>query len=61
MQSEDPVAVFGDFTSAMFDLATTNWDMQEIFSNLMMWWVAYADIDGFRLDAAKHTTEDFSA
>merc|ERR1711971_334864 len=25
------------------------------------YWIAYADIDGFRLDAAKHVTEDFLA
>ena len=25
------------------------------------YWIAYADIDGFRLDAAKHVTDDFLA
>ena len=27
----------------------------------MKWWVAYADIDGFRLDAAKHKTTAWTA
>ena len=27
----------------------------------MKYWVAFADIDGFRLDAAKHVTDDFLA
>ena len=27
----------------------------------MKYWIAYADIDGFRIDAAKHVTEDFLA
>jgi len=35
MQSEDPVAVYGDFVNGMFDYATTNYDFQEIFTNLM--------------------------
>lgn len=27
----------------------------------MAYWIAFADVDGFRLDAAKHVTEDFIA
>lgn len=61
MSSTDPAAVFGDFTSAMFDFDTRNYDFQEIFTDLEKYWIAYADIDGFRMDAAKHVTVDFTA
>ena len=61
MQGEDPAAVFGDFTDGMFDYDTRNEDWQQIFTDLMKYWVAFADIDGFRLDAAKHVTDDFLA
>jgi glycosidase len=27
----------------------------------MKYWLAYADLDGFRLDAVKHITDDFVA
>lgn len=36
--------VYGDFTSAMFDLDTRNWDLQEIFTLVHSWWIAYADV-----------------
>lgn len=61
MASTDPAAVFGDFTGAMFDFDTRNYDFQEIYTNLEEYWIAYADIDGFRMDAAKHVTVDFTA
>ena len=61
MEGLDPAAVFGDFTAGMFDYDTRNYDFQDIFTNLLMFWVAYADVDGFRLDAAKHVTDDFLA
>lgn len=54
-------ALFGDFSDAMFDFDTMNWDFQDIFTALHEYWIAYADVDGFRLDAAKHVTEDFLA
>lgn len=53
--------MYGDFSSGMFDYNTRNRDFQEIFTNLHKWWIAYADVDGFRLDAAKHVTEDYLA
>ncbi len=53
--------VFGDFSGEMLDFNTLNYDFQEIFSNLHKWWIAYADVDGFRMDAAKHVTADFVA
>jgi glycosidase len=54
-------ALFGDFSDRMLDLDTMNWDLQEIFSELHKYWIAYADLDGYRVDAAKHVTEDFLA
>ena len=56
---EDPAAVFGDFTSSMIDFDTRNRNFQEIFTNLHKYWVAYTDIDGYRMDAVKHVSADF--
>eukprot|EP00727_Mastigamoeba_balamuthi_P000279 m51a1_g10248 putative alpha amylase catalytic region (850) ;mRNA; r:46522-49700 len=61
MSSEESRVMFGDFTDLMFDLDTRNYDFQEIFTALHKYWIAFADIDGFRLDAAKFTTADFIA
>mmetsp|Transcript_68818 Transcript_68818/g.128430 ORF Transcript_68818/g.128430 Transcript_68818/m.128430 type:complete len:780 (-) Transcript_68818:18-2357(-) len=61
MSDEGPGSIYGDFRDGMFDYDTRNKDWQEIFTNLMKFWVAYADIDAYRLDAAKHVTEDFIA
>jgi len=56
-----PGAMFGDFTASMLDFDTMNWDFQDIFTDLHRYWIAHADLDGFRVDAAKHVTEDFLA
>lgn len=61
MEGLEPPAVYGDFTNGMFDYDTRNYDLHEIFTDLMAYWIAFADVDGFRLDAAKHVTEDFLA
>lgn len=61
MQGTAPVAIYGDFVSVMYDFDTRNYDFQEIFTELHKYWIAYADIDGYRMDAAKHITEDFVA
>ena len=61
MTGEGNASVYGDFVSTMFDFDTRNHDFQDIFSNLHKFWIAYADVDGFRMDAAKHITEDFIA
>ena len=45
----------------MFDFNTTNWDFQDVFTDLHKYWIAAADIDGFRVDAAKHVSPDFLA
>lgn len=58
---EGDAAVWGDFSDAMLDFDTNNRDFQEIFTELHKYWLAYADIDGFRVDAAKHVTSDFIA
>jgi glycosidase len=61
MEGTGPASIYGDFVATMFDLDTRNHDLQEIFTNLHKYWIGYADIDGFRLDAAKHISEDFIA
>lgn len=61
MEGTEPAAVYGDFVAEMLDFDTRNYDFQEIFTELHKYWIAYADIDGFRLDAAKHVSEDFIA
>lgn len=61
MRGTGPAAVYGDFVEGMFDYDTRNQDFQVIFTDLFKWWIAATDVDGFRLDAAKHVTEDFVA
>jgi glycosidase len=61
MTGQGAPSVYGDFVSTMFDFDTRNQDFQRVFTDLHKWWIAYADVDGFRLDAAKHVTEDFVA
>ena len=61
MAGTGSAAIFGDFTDGMYDFNTMNHDFQEVFTNLMKYWIAYADVDGFRVDAAKHITSDFIA
>lgn len=61
MEGTGPAAVYGDFVSVMFDFDTRNHDFQQVFTDLHKYWIAYADIDGYRMDAAKHITEDFVA
>lgn len=61
MRGQESASVHGDFVNGMFDFNTRNWDFQDIFTKLHTYWIAYADIDGFRLDAAKHVTSDFIA
>jgi len=56
-----PEAIFGDFATVMFDFNTLDDDFQELFTDMMKYWIAFADLDGFRLDAAKHVTNDFLA
>ena len=61
MEGQGATSVYGDFTTDMLDFDTRNYDFQEIFANLMKYWIAYADIDGFRLDAVKHINPSFTA
>ncbi|KAJ3325534.1 hypothetical protein HDU76_013140 [Blyttiomyces sp. JEL0837] len=58
---QGPPAVFGDFTKGYFDYDTRNYDFMDVFTEIQKYWIAFADVDGFRLDAAKHVTEDFLA
>jgi glycosidase len=59
--SSGSASIFGDFVSVMFDFDTRNYEFQKIFTDIHKYWIAYADLDGYRLDAAKHVTEDFIA
>lgn len=61
MQGTGPAAIYGDFVDGMFDFDTRNYDFQQIFTDLHKYWIAYADVDGFRMDAVKHVSEDFIA
>ena len=35
--------------------------LQELYGNLLKYWIAFADIDGYRVSAAAHITADFSS
>ncbi|MGZ3691615.1 MAG: alpha-amylase family glycosyl hydrolase [Pseudobdellovibrio sp.] len=61
MRGTGPAAVYGDFVQGMFDYDTRNQDFQTIFTNIFKYWIAETDVDGYRLDAAKHVSEDFIA
>lgn len=61
MEGVGAAAVYGDFVNGMYDFDTRNYDFQEIFTELHKYWIAYADIDGYRMDAVKHVSEDFIA
>jgi glycosidase len=61
MEGTGAAAVYGDFVASMFDFDTRNYDFQEIFTELHKYWIAVADIDGYRMDAVKHVSEDFIA
>src|SRR5690606_12492945 len=54
-----PATVYGDFVEGMFDLSSGDHQLRRLLTDLRRYWIAYADIDGFRLDAVKHISEDF--
>eukprot|EP00930_Biecheleria_cincta_P039601 TRINITY_DN27203_c0_g1_i1.p1 TRINITY_DN27203_c0_g1~~TRINITY_DN27203_c0_g1_i1.p1 ORF type:complete len:3112 (-),score=539.42 TRINITY_DN27203_c0_g1_i1:137-9322(-) len=49
------------FQESYFEFDTMNPEFQELYTNLLKYWVASSDIDGFRINAATHITADFSA
>lgn len=59
-ESNDPVSFYGDFDTGMFDFNTRNRDFQRLMFQLMSYWVAKFDIDGFRMDAVKHVSPEFT-
>lgn len=61
MQGTGNAAIYGDFRAGMYDFDTRNHDFQQIMTDLQKYWIAYADVDGYRLDAVKHVSEDFLA
>jgi glycosidase len=61
MQGSGPAAIYGDFVNGMFDFNTRDSDFQELFTEMLKYWIAYSDLDGYRFDAAKHVSEDYVA
>ncbi|CAE7621442.1 susA, partial [Symbiodinium sp. CCMP2456] len=49
------------FQDDYFELNTMNPVLQELYTNLLKYWIAELDIDGYRITAASHITADFSA
>lgn len=49
--------LFGDFDAQMFDLDSTNLELAELLGYHYSYWLALADVDGFRFDAAAHVNE----
>lgn len=41
-----------------FELNTLDPDLQQLLTNIFKYWVAYADVDGFRVDATGHISAD---
>ncbi len=46
--------VFGDFPGGLKDLDTDNPDVQDALVAVFAYWIDVADVDGFRIDTAKH-------
>eukprot|EP00435_Cladocopium_sp_Y103_P046338 s1570_g13.t1 len=44
-----------------FELNTMNPVLQELYTNMLKYWIAEVDLDGYRLTAASHVTADFTA
>eukprot|EP00439_Symbiodinium_sp_Y106_P039343 s2875_g4.t2 len=54
--------VFPEFFSAnYYELNTMDVHLQELFTNLLKYWIAFADVDGYRVSAVSHITADFSS
>jgi len=49
------------FQDTAFELNTMNPVLQELYTNMLKYWIAEVDIDGYRLTAASHVTADFTA
>ena len=56
---DDPIeGVVGDFYG-LDDFKTEHPEVQKILSYIYMWWILKTDIDGFRIDTAKHVDMSF--
>jgi len=54
--------IFTDiFEDGYFEFNTMDPVFQEVMTNMLKYWIAYADIDGYRIGSASHITADFSA
>ena len=49
------------FSTQSYELNTMDIALQELLTNLLKYWIAYADVDGYRVSAVSHITADFSA
>lgn len=49
------------FQDTAFELNTMNPVLQELYTNMLKYWIAEVDLDGYRLTAASHVTADFTA
>lgn len=58
-REDSDLSIFSDFAFQMLSFNTLNPELQKVLTEIYKWWISYADIDGVRLDAAKHVTEDF--
>ena len=53
--------LWSDSHSEIFDFDSTYWDFQEVFVELHKYWLAYADVDGYRLVGAESVAREFVA
>eukprot|EP00442_Polarella_glacialis_P024641 CAMPEP_0115122638 /NCGR_PEP_ID=MMETSP0227-20121206/46955_1 /TAXON_ID=89957 /ORGANISM="Polarella glacialis, Strain CCMP 1383" /LENGTH=3177 /DNA_ID=CAMNT_0002524635 /DNA_START=126 /DNA_END=9659 /DNA_ORIENTATION=+ len=49
------------FQDSYFTLDTINPFLQEVLTNVLKYWIAFADIDGLRINAVSYSSADFSA
>eukprot|EP00931_Biecheleriopsis_adriatica_P028266 TRINITY_DN1687_c0_g2_i5.p1 TRINITY_DN1687_c0_g2~~TRINITY_DN1687_c0_g2_i5.p1 ORF type:complete len:3114 (-),score=646.00 TRINITY_DN1687_c0_g2_i5:69-8834(-) len=49
------------FSDGYFEFNTMDQVFQEVYTNLLKYWIAAVDIDGYRIAATSHITADFSA
>ncbi|CAK8988621.1 Probable protein phosphatase 2C 22 (AtPP2C22) [Durusdinium trenchii] len=49
------------FQDDYFELNTMDPVLQELYTNMLKYWIAEADVDGYRITAASHVTADFTA
>ena len=53
-------AIYGDF-SGLDDLDTTNPKVMEVMLDIYKYWIEEFDVDGYRIDTARHVNDEFWA